>query len=580
MAFENGTEPLTLPWLATYTIADDTPLITSGNDYYQIFVLGQAPDASPVATFTPLPTATALGTSLAFATAEPTGTASLGDQAAATTSAVPQATSWEYFPYPPNPITVQPNLGDGGVVTGYFLNDNVTAVLSIPNFDINSESIVSFSTSVGEFIRDSKIARRDRIIIDLQRNGGSGDLLAVDTFKQFFPSVDPFGGSRLRAHDTANVLGNTISNDFGSSNATTRDLFAGSAWAAGTFINAETGQNFSSWAELFGPHLYNDDYFTTTQRDNLSSVVLDEAAGGIVVYGFGNRTATSPQPYDAKNIILLADGTCSSACANFVELMHHQAGVRTVVVGGLPEVGPMQIPSGSRGAEAYSSFALDDDISFAASINSTATSFLPQNRDIEFYITYAGFNLRDAVRKNNPTPLQFQNSPADCRIFYTKETVYNFENLWNYVIDAMWRNPSLCVAGSATPFEASTASNSPPAPPAQLSERSLDTTSDIEPRNDDEDEFDLEERQLGCPVCPNARQTCTKVPSCDRSGRQVLTPACRTVCGGFPGECGLYGHCTFPSTGGRRGAYGDEAADAKGYGGGEGSRDWSVRFPD
>ena len=109
----------------------------------------------------------------------------------------------------------------------------------------------------------------------------------------------------MRAHNTANVLGNTISSDFSSSNSTTQDLFSGSPWAAETFINADTGRNFSSWAELFGPHTYNGDYFTTTQRDNLSSMVFDEATGGIVVYGFANRSATSPQPYDAKNIVLV-----------------------------------------------------------------------------------------------------------------------------------------------------------------------------------------------------------------------------------------------------------------------------------
>ena len=185
-AFENGTESLTLPWLATYTIPDDTPSITSGDDFYQIFVLGEYPDVDPSATFSALPTATALGTSTAFATSdfEPTSTAVVDPSAAATTSAAPQATSWGYFPYPPNPITVQPNLGDGGVVTGYFLNDDVTAVLSIPSFDVNSESIISFSTAVGEFIRDAKAAGKDRVIIDLQRNGGGGDLLATDTFKQ------------------------------------------------------------------------------------------------------------------------------------------------------------------------------------------------------------------------------------------------------------------------------------------------------------------------------------------------------------------------------------------------------------
>lgn len=225
--------------------------------------------------------------------------------------------------------------------------------------------------------------------------------------------------------------------------------------------------------------------------------------------------------------------------------MHYQAGVRTVVVGGLPEAGPMQIPAGSRGAEAYSSFALDLDITFASTINATAAALLPQDRDIDFYITYAGFNIRDAVRSNNPTPLQFQDLPADCRILYTVPTVYNFENLWNYVIDAMWRNPSLCIAGSAAPFAPSTASNSPAALPAKLSERSINEKS-----------FPLQDRALiqtfendvtftpsasQCTVCPK-REECTKIDYCDR-GQLTTMSACRRTCAGQP-ECSRTSFCT------------------------------------
>ncbi|KAL8913690.1 MAG: hypothetical protein Q9171_001540 [Xanthocarpia ochracea] len=491
--FENGTDPLELPWVATYSILDGTPPITSGDAFYRIFVLGDYSDLDPLAEETSFPTTTATANSSTFAnssimsTVTATADPSAAPTALATATALeedePQPTGWDYFPYPPNPVTVQPDLGFGGVITGYFLNDDETAVLSIPTFEVNTEAILTFSESVGEFIQKSRDAGRERMIIDLQRNGGGGNLLATDIFKQFFPSIDPFGGSRLRAHDTANILGNTFSTYYDSQrpNTTVTDQFAGSVWTAQGYLNAETGRNFSSWAELYGPHQYNGDFFTTTQRDNLSSVVFSEAVGGIVVSGFANRTNLPPQPYDAKNIILLSDGICSSACASFVELMHNQAGVRTVVVGGLPEAGHMQIPAGSRGSEVYSSFALDLDISFASSINATAAASLPQDRDIDFYITYASFNLRDAVRKNDPTPLQFQDLPADCRIFYTVPTVYNFENLWNYVIDAMWRNPSLCIAGSASPFAPSTASNSPAAAPAELSSTHLFATAPFSP---------------------------------------------------------------------------------------------------
>lgn len=127
--------------------------------------------------------------------------------------------------------------------------------------------------------------------------------------------------------------------------------------------------------------------------------------------------------------------------------MHHQDGVRTVAVGGKPDVGAMQVPSGTRGAELYSSADLDSDMENAININTSVKTGLP-DRDVDFFITYAGFNLKDSVRKGDNMPLQFTYEAADCRIFYTLNTVYNYQNLWNYVVDAIWRNPSLCIAGS------------------------------------------------------------------------------------------------------------------------------------
>lgn len=60
------------------------------------------------------------------------------------------------------------------------------------------------------------------------------------------------------------------------------------------------------------------------------------------VYGFASRPAKLSQPYAAEDIIILSDGLCASTCAVFMEMMHHEAGVRTVVAGGVPVDGPMQ----------------------------------------------------------------------------------------------------------------------------------------------------------------------------------------------------------------------------------------------
>lgn len=123
----------------------------------------------------------------------------------------------------------------------------------------------------------------------------------------------------------------------------------------------------------------------------------------------------------------------------------------------------MQAPAGTRGATFYNSFAIDIDIAVAIAVNSTTAKFLPE-RSENVVILAAGINLRDQVRRDSDIPLQFTYEAADCRIFYTPQTVYNFANLWRYAANAIWTKPELCVKGS-TGYASSTATNvqGPPA---------------------------------------------------------------------------------------------------------------------
>ena len=181
--FENGSTTGNLPWLALYSdsIANSPPSLSTGQALYNYFVLGLAPESNSTAAAS---TSVAAAASTSFAAASPTAA-----EAAATTTASADATpsGWGYPPaYPDDPIVSQPNLGllNGGVISGYFLNDGITAVLSIPSFDVTAEAVASFSSTVGQFLEKSTAAKRTKVIIDLQRNDGGGELLAIDAFKQ------------------------------------------------------------------------------------------------------------------------------------------------------------------------------------------------------------------------------------------------------------------------------------------------------------------------------------------------------------------------------------------------------------
>ena len=180
--FENGSTTGSLPWIAILgnDIINDPPHLSSGRDLYNYFVFGELPPSnSTAASSTSVPTSAS--TSSAALTTTVAAAATTTGSAAATPS------NWGYSPfYPDDPVVAQPNLGlvDGGVITGYFLNDGVTAILSIPSFDVTAEAVATFSSTVGDFIARSKAAGKSKIIIDLQRNDGGSNLLATDAFKQ------------------------------------------------------------------------------------------------------------------------------------------------------------------------------------------------------------------------------------------------------------------------------------------------------------------------------------------------------------------------------------------------------------
>ncbi|KAM0798969.1 hypothetical protein BDR22DRAFT_857304 [Usnea florida] len=474
LGFENGTDLKPLPWQAVYNSPGPTGPLATGGDFYNFFVLGfypasydpNAPD--PCASSVNSSDSSTTATISVVATAASTSLSSIISSSDGAT-----VTSFPNSAYPNNTDVFQPNLypSGGGFVTGYFLTNISTAVLSIPTFNMEGGDIQTFSDTIQNFLDTAHNAGLSKVLIDLQQNLGGETLLAVDTFKRFFPSNDTFRGSRLRAQPFANVIGNTFTQfyqDQRSQNSSVYDDLSASDFVATSRIDVETNQNFTSWAQFFGPHPFNDDLFTTVQRENISDSLFDNETLGIQITG-ASVPATSGQLYDPENIILLTDGLCSSACAVFVEMMHHEAGVKAVTVGGRPSLGPMQIASGTRGAQIYLAQNIDDDISVAEYFNATTNSSLP-DREVDTWIDFLSVNLRDQIRREDfetdGTPVQFLYDAADCRIFYTADTLSDYSKLWRYAVRASDDPSSLCVQGSTgfsyTKVAGSAASSPPP----------------------------------------------------------------------------------------------------------------------
>lgn len=182
----------------------------------------------------------------------------------------------------PQPDVYQQGLTETGYLTGYFIHDASLAVLSIPTFWADGEAIEDFTSTIQQFITQSKAAGLTKVLIDLQQNDGGDVLLAYSTFKQFFPSIEPFGGSVMRGQPIADTMGSAITAFWDGMNTSSWEYMAVSAdeWIATDRLNAATGNNFSSWAEFFGPHFDGVENFTSVERLNTSSYSFDYSTFG------------------------------------------------------------------------------------------------------------------------------------------------------------------------------------------------------------------------------------------------------------------------------------------------------------
>ncbi|KAI0439934.1 hypothetical protein F4803DRAFT_567961 [Xylaria telfairii] len=461
-AFENGTT-FTEDFLAVYFSQGPTGPLQTGGDFYNFFVLGYYP-----ANFNPFDSTDDSGDDDEVPSSVAPTSTSTQQLATPTPTTVP---SWNNSAYPEVPDVWQQDLGTagGGFVSGYFLRSSSIAVLSIPSFDEYGEAINSFQGTVQRFIDEALAAGMTRVVVDVQHNNGGQPLLALDTFQRFFPNTSTFAGSRMRAHHAADVMGMT---DTGLALGRAKDDPYYQALVANEFvvaerINAATGEYFHSWAGYYGPNDYNNDTFTNVQQYNLSDTLFDRESTGANFTSISQNPKASP-PFAASDIIILSDGICGSSCSLFLESMHHDAGVRVVAAGGQPKAGPMQGASGTRGARQYGLNVLDNNINFVQlelqNQNSPDANFLPNRTEAnDVFILDASINLRDQIRRGETTPLQFVYVPADCRIYYTPQTIYNYTNLWTYAANAIWNDTKLCVLGS-TGLKDSSDSTDPSSP--------------------------------------------------------------------------------------------------------------------
>ncbi|KZM24592.1 serine-type peptidase [Ascochyta rabiei] len=457
--FENGTTLDTI-WIAIYVEDSYTGPLTTPGDFYNYFVMGLVPaDFDESAPSVWWPAEYNITWNSSNLVAPPTESNLHCSSDAGLVKNWCSVSNGLIEAYPNDPVVVQRDLSivGAGVVSGYIMEDISTGILSIPSFYQGENHVNSFSDAIDEFIGNATAKNTKRVIIDLQQNGGGLILLALRTFKKFFPTISPYTGSRIRSHEIADILGTAYTKWWQSLDTSLdqqsddHEFFAASEWVATNRINAATGLEFNSWAEYFGPVLDHGDKFSNKQSYNLSDRAFDRATFGTTYGAWENSSSTvENEKWAPDNIVLLTDGLCSSACAIFVELMTAMANVRTISLGGRPVRGPMQTASGNRGAAPYTAYDLDNDYDWLQTVLGDEDAFqrLHPRKDTGVFTKFASINIRDQMRPDDLIPLQFRYEPSDCRLYYTPNNVYNMSRLWRDVATAAWTNSSTCTPGS------------------------------------------------------------------------------------------------------------------------------------
>ncbi|KAI9690110.1 MAG: hypothetical protein M1820_010015 [Bogoriella megaspora] len=382
------------------------------------------------------------------------------------TSATSQSTSPTVHPapgYPPFVLAQGDHTGENPsfLGAGFYINDtdyDDVAVLAIPTFGTDNISGPQYQKFVHTFLQQSRAAGKTKLIIDTSGNSGGIPFTAIDLFAQLFPQEVPYQAIRYRAHQDFNSVGQTLS-------ALPQTLDASGQYPLGGSVEVfaedqlnyhidldANGNSFNSFAEFFGPQEIYNDTFTNIFQYNLSNPFASFPRFGFYVSGFGESAnfSNTTQPYAAEDIIILSDGTCSSACNDFVELMTMQGGVKTVAFGGRPQAGNMQAVGGTRGSlvEGFSAIkaTVDFTLSTAKStgLNDSSVARLKRYNTLptarSSSLQEGLINTQSLYRKGDSsnTPLQFIHSPADCRMLFTPEMIIDITAIWKRVADGAW----------------------------------------------------------------------------------------------------------------------------------------------
>ncbi|EHK39409.1 hypothetical protein TRIATDRAFT_209248, partial [Trichoderma atroviride IMI 206040] len=353
----------------------------------------------------------------------------------------------------PKPVVQDPN----NLMVGYFPEETSlkdVAVMTVGSFgtgEISNEEIITFAVKAQDFVEKSVAAGKSKIIIDVTGNPGGTVVSGFALVSIFFPNMTLFSATRIRS------VPETQYHFEVASRVTDPELkaqYESAGFLISSILQPDQATGFASQGDFLGP--FDTLGVPSTAISAEENFKLNNATSTpINIFGTGGVLNGTEPPYKPEDIIILTDGQCSSTCTVFINHMIPY-GVRVVANGGRPQVGPMQAIGGVKGAQVLELDNISQFTEFTNQVVQNATDakkpiftskeldafkdHIPLTLDqLPLRIASGSVNYRNAFSPfNDEVPTQFVYQPANCRIFYTPETLLKPDANWANVANAIW----------------------------------------------------------------------------------------------------------------------------------------------
>ncbi|RFU81990.1 peptidase s41 family [Trichoderma arundinaceum] len=354
----------------------------------------------------------------------------------------------------PKPVIKDPF----NLILGYFPTDKAlkdVAVLTVPTFETSGDGLpdnanVNFALEAQKFVVEAVAAGKSKIIVDLTGNPGGSVDSGFALVSIFFPNMTIFSATRYRSVPATQYIIQTINR---AKDPLGIDLIT-DAFFVPALVKPDQKSTFDKVADFEGPFYAAGVPSTAILAEN-DFTKTNSTTDPINIFGLGGKLNGTEPPFKPEDIIILTDGQCSSTCTIFINHMIPY-GVRVVTVGGRAHSGPMQGIGGVKGSQTLSLDTISAFYELANELVNNATEAKkPLFTDKEFSVFENAIpvaleqmpiklnggqvNFRNAFAPfNDQLPTHFIYQAADCRLFYTPETLSKPETLWVNTANAAW----------------------------------------------------------------------------------------------------------------------------------------------